>query len=97
MIEAHQFRRYGVYPQLRQNRPGMLMAAMRVNIPAFLSPAVRWLPGAPLKAKIVDLISVFEGVGAYQAGKIDAQRLKMLEDYACPAAARARACSPPTA
>ena len=32
----------------------------------------------------VDLISVFEGVGAYQAGKIDAARLKLLEDYACP-------------
>jgi dihydroxy-acid dehydratase len=33
----------------------------------------------------IDLISVFEGVGAYQSGKIDARRLKVLEDYACPA------------
>lgn len=33
---------------------------------------------------MVDLISVFEGVGAYQAGKIDQKRLKTLEDYACP-------------
>jgi dihydroxy-acid dehydratase len=32
----------------------------------------------------VDLISVFEGVGAYQSGKIDERRLKLLEDYACP-------------
>ena len=32
----------------------------------------------------IDLISVFEGVGAYQAGKMDAARLKMLEDRACP-------------
>jgi dihydroxy-acid dehydratase len=32
----------------------------------------------------IDLISVFEGVGAYQAGKIDAARLKRLEDFACP-------------
>jgi dihydroxy-acid dehydratase len=32
----------------------------------------------------VDLISVFEGVGAYRAGKIDAARLKTLEDFACP-------------
>jgi dihydroxy-acid dehydratase len=32
----------------------------------------------------VDLISVFEGVGAYRAGQIDAARLKTLEDYACP-------------
>ena len=33
----------------------------------------------------IDLISVFEGVGAYQTGKIDAARLKMLEENACPA------------
>jgi dihydroxy-acid dehydratase len=32
----------------------------------------------------VDLISVFEGVGAYKAGKIDAARLKVLEDHGCP-------------
>lgn len=32
----------------------------------------------------VDLISVFEGVGAYKAGKIDAARLKILEDHGCP-------------
>jgi dihydroxy-acid dehydratase len=32
----------------------------------------------------VDLISVFEGVGAYQAGKIDEARLKLLEDHGCP-------------
>ena len=34
--------------------------------------------------QVVDLISVFEGLGAYQSGKIDADRLKVLEDYACP-------------
>jgi len=34
--------------------------------------------------KVVDLISVFEGVGAYQSGKIDAAQLKELEDFACP-------------
>jgi dihydroxy-acid dehydratase len=32
----------------------------------------------------VDLISVFEGVGAFKAGKIDAARLKTLEDFGCP-------------
>lgn len=34
--------------------------------------------------EVVDLISVFEGVGAYKAGKIDDARLKLLEDYSCP-------------
>ena len=33
----------------------------------------------------VDLITVFEAVGAYQSGKIDSTRLKVLEDNACPA------------
>ncbi|HEX9029782.1 MAG TPA: dihydroxy-acid dehydratase, partial [Anaerolineales bacterium] len=64
--------------------PGMLMAAMRLDVPAiFVSggpmPAGRTPQGEP-----VDLISVFEGVGAYQAGTIDAARLKTLEDSACP-------------
>lgn len=34
--------------------------------------------------RTVDLISVFEGVGAYQAGKIDDAELKLLEDHGCP-------------
>lgn len=34
--------------------------------------------------EVIDLISVFEGVGAYKANKIDASRLKTLEDFACP-------------
>ena len=32
----------------------------------------------------LDLTSVFEGVGAYQAGKIDAARLQEIEQVACP-------------
>lgn len=32
----------------------------------------------------IDLVTVFEGVGAYKAGKIDQARLKELEDYGCP-------------
>jgi len=40
--------------------------------------------GRTPKGEAVDLISVFEGVGAFQTGKIDAARLKELEDFACP-------------
>ena len=36
------------------------------------------------EGKAIDLISVFEGVGAYQSGKISASQLKTLEDFACP-------------
>ncbi len=84
MIEAHQFDGMVCIPNCDKIVPGMVMAALRVNIPTiFISggamPAGRTPAGEPL-----DLISVFEGVGAYQAGKIDAARLKEIEDYACP-------------
>ncbi len=64
--------------------PGMLMAALRLNVPTV------FVSGGPMKAgqmptgEKVDLISVFEGVGQFQKGTIDAARLKMLEDHGCP-------------
>lgn len=64
--------------------PGMLMAAMRMNIPSI------FISGGPMKAgttpdgKKVDLISVFEGIGEHQAGKINDAQLKELEENGCP-------------
>lgn len=64
--------------------PGMLMAAARLDIP------VIFISGGPMKAgrtasgEKVDLISVFEGVGQFSAGKIGKERLKELEDNGCP-------------
>jgi dihydroxy-acid dehydratase len=64
--------------------PGMLMAALRLNIP------VIFVSGGPMKAgktpsgETVDLISVFEGVGLRQKGEIDDAQLKVLEDFGCP-------------
>ncbi|RJR44828.1 MAG: dihydroxy-acid dehydratase, partial [Deltaproteobacteria bacterium] len=63
--------------------PGMLMAALRLNIPAVL------ISGGPMLAgrhqgKEVDLITVFEGVGAVKAGKICEDDLKELAECACP-------------
>ncbi len=84
MMQAHQFDGMVCIPNCDKIVPGMLMAAVRVNVPAI------FVSGGPMKAGMtpegesVDLISVFEGVGAFQAGKIDAKRLKMLEDFACP-------------
>jgi dihydroxy-acid dehydratase len=63
----------------------MLMAAMRVNIPAIFISGGAMPAGRTPAGESVDLISVFEAVGAYQAGKIDSERLKLLEDTACPA------------
>src|SRR4030065_2117681 len=70
MIQAHQFDGMVCMPNCDKIVPGMLMAAMRVNIPAI------FISGGPMPAgrtpdgQVVDLISVFEGVGAYSAGTI---------------------------
>lgn len=84
MIEAHRFDAMICIPNCDKIVPGMLMAALRVNIPSI------FISGGPMPAgrtpdgEIVDLISVFEGVGAYTAGTIDEERLTILEKFACP-------------
>jgi len=63
--------------------PGMLMAALRLNIPAILISGGPMLAGR-FKGQAVDLITVFEGVGAVKAGKISEAELKELSECACP-------------
>jgi dihydroxy-acid dehydratase len=63
--------------------PGMLMAALRLNIPALLISGGPMLAGR-YRGKEVDLITVFEGVGALKAGKICEDELKELAECACP-------------
>ena len=63
--------------------PGMLMAALRLNIPAILISGGPMLAGR-FKGQAVDLITVFEGVGAVKAGKIAEDELKELSQCACP-------------
>jgi dihydroxy-acid dehydratase len=84
MLEAHRFDGMVCIPNCDKIVPGMLMAAMRVNIPAIFVSGGPMAAGRTPDGEAIDLISVFEGVGAFQAGKIDAVRLKMLEDNACP-------------
>ncbi len=64
--------------------PGMLMAAMRVNIPAIYVSGGPMAAGKTAAGQVVDLASVFEGVGAYSAGKIDDAALLELERKGCP-------------
>ncbi|MFZ6026787.1 MAG: dihydroxy-acid dehydratase [Chloroflexota bacterium] len=84
MINAHCFDGMVCIPNCDKIVPGMLMAAMRTNIPAIFVSGGPMAAGKTPDGQTVDLISVFEGVGAYQAGKIDAARLKVLEDFGCP-------------
>jgi dihydroxy-acid dehydratase len=63
--------------------PGMLMAAARVNIPSIFVSGGPMLAGS-VHGKKTSLSTMFEEVGAYNAGKIDEQELKDFECNACP-------------
>jgi len=65
--------------------PGMLMAMMRLNIPSILLSGGAMLAGK-MKDKSIDLISVFEGVGARKAGLITEEEFLEMEENACPGA-----------
>jgi dihydroxy-acid dehydratase len=83
MAMAHPFDALVLIPNCDKIIPGMIMAALRLNIPAVL------VSGGPMLAghvggKPVDVISVFEGVGALKAGQITAGELEELEEEACP-------------
>ncbi len=84
MMEAHQFDGMVCIPNCDKIVPGMLMAAVRLNIPAIFISGGPMAAGCTPDGKDIDLISVFEGVGAFQSGKIDEAQLKMLEENACP-------------
>ena len=84
MIEAHRFDGMVCIPNCDKIVPGMLMAAVRTNIPAIFVSGGPMATGRDRSGNALDLTSVFEGVGAYKVGKIDAARLKEIEDFACP-------------
>ncbi len=84
MIEAHQFDAMVCIPNCDKIVPGMMMAAMRVNIPTIFVSGGPMPAGKTPDGEAIDLVSVFEGVGAFSAGKIDEERLTMLEQNACP-------------
>jgi dihydroxy-acid dehydratase len=84
MIMAHQFDGLVLIPNCDKIVPGMLMGALRVNIPTIVVSGGAMEAGRTQTGQVTDLISVFEGVGSYRAGKIDEEELKLLEESACP-------------
>lgn len=83
MLSAHQFDAVVMIPNCDKVVPGMLMAACRVNIPTMFCSGGPMLAGK-WRGKTVDLITVFEGAGAVEAGKMSEAELLELEDCACP-------------
>jgi len=83
MAMAHPFDALVLIPNCDKIVPGMLMAAMRVNIPSIVISGGPMLAGK-FEGKEVDLIGVFEGVGRVARGEWTEARLKELEECACP-------------
>jgi len=83
MATAHPFDALVFIPNCDKIVPGMLMAALRLNIPSIFISGGPMLAGK-LQGKAVDLITVFEGVGAVKAKKMTSSELQQLEDCACP-------------
>ncbi|MDW8374012.1 MAG: dihydroxy-acid dehydratase, partial [Planctomycetota bacterium] len=68
-----------------KNMPGCLIAMARLNRPAVFVYGGTIMPGKhPSDGRDIDIISVFEAVGAYSAGRIDEQELKRIETCAIP-------------
>jgi dihydroxy-acid dehydratase len=84
MATAHCFDGMICIPNCDKIVPGMLMGAARVNIPTIFVSGGPMAKGIDSSGRAIDLISVFEGVGAHAAGTIDDARLDELERLACP-------------
>jgi len=84
MAQAHMFDGLVCIPNCDKIVPGMIMGALRVNIPTVFVSGGPMAAGVTSSGKVVDLISVFEGVGEFRAGKITEAQLKDIEDHGCP-------------
>jgi dihydroxy-acid dehydratase len=69
-----------------KNMPGCLMAMARLNIPSIFVYGGSILPGVSAEGKDIDIVSIFEAVGQYQADKLDAAGVHNVECEACPGA-----------
>ncbi|MFC1941744.1 dihydroxy-acid dehydratase [Chloroflexota bacterium] len=83
VAEAHAFDGLVFIPNCDKVIPGMLMAAVRLNVPAVFISGGPMLAGH-LNGKKIDLNSVFEAVGAVTGGKMTQEELLKLEEVACP-------------
>jgi len=83
MARAHCLDALVLIPSCDKIVPGMLMAAMRLNLPSIIVSGGPMLPGK-FQGEQVNLITVFEAVGKVHDGQEDEQWLKSYEQKACP-------------
>ncbi|MBF4501348.1 dihydroxy-acid dehydratase [Savagea sp. SN6] len=84
VINAHWFDGVFYIPNCDKITPGMLMAAVRTNVPSVFVSGGPMEAGISSKGETLSLTSVFEGVGAYKSGKMTAEELLDIENNACP-------------
>src|SRR5215472_14759985 len=69
-----------------KNMPGCVMGMARLNVPSDFVYGGSILPGTGPDGADVDIVSIFEAVGRYQAGKLDAKGVHQIECESCPGA-----------
>lgn len=85
IARAHCFDAMICVPNCDKIVPGMLLGALRVNIPTIFASGGPMAPGKhPLTGKDSDLNTVFEAVGQENVGKITAKQLQEVEETSCP-------------
>lgn len=84
MVEAHQFDAMVLLPGCDKIVPGMLMGAMRCNIPAIFVPGGPMLPGKSKERPMLTLTDMRELIGQTQTGKMTVKQLMEAEQTALP-------------
>ncbi|MED3804549.1 dihydroxy-acid dehydratase [Lysinibacillus xylanilyticus] len=84
VINAHWFDGVFYIPNCDKITPGMLMAAVRTNVPSIFVSGGPMEAGTSATGKQLSLTSVFEGVGAHKSGKMSDEELLDIENNACP-------------
>ncbi|WP_252232564.1 dihydroxy-acid dehydratase [Clostridium sp. ZBS15] len=83
MAKAHAFDALVLIPNCDKIVPGMVMGALRVNVPSVVISGGPMLAGKH-KGKDISLTTMFEAVGSYENGTMDEKELCDLEECACP-------------
>src|SRR5437764_358084 len=86
VMHAERFDAMVTFAGCDKSLPGMLMAAARLNLPSVFLYGGTILPGRGAKGEALDIVSVFEAVGAHAAGALTADELALIERNACPTA-----------
>jgi dihydroxy-acid dehydratase len=85
MVAAHKFDALFCIPNCDKIVPGMIMGAIRANVPTIFASGGPMLAGKhPDSGKVLDYNSVYEAVSSFKSKKIDADELEKVEQNACP-------------